>query len=185
MFLKQPMKKITLYILLSLFSAGAFAQAKTTEALQAKFDKSLSLYFYKNTLRMLNQTDDKQFDELIRNIEKLKFLMINKTDRDFNVADYKQLANDYKGESYESIMTSRYQGRNFDIYFKDGKGSTPGTIVVVNDSTSLFVLDMVGTIDVSKVGTLFSTIDGSTDIGNRIKSFMKDKDERIEERKKN
>ncbi len=168
-----------------MFSFGAFAQAKTTEALQARYDKSLSLYFYKNTLRMLNQSDNKEFDELIRNIEKLKFLMINKTDRDFSVADYKNLSKEYQSESYESIMTSRHEGRNFDIYFRDTKGSTPGTVVIVNDSTSLFVLDMIGTIDVTKVGTLFSTIDGSTDIGSKIKGFMNDKDERIEERKKN
>ncbi|MEJ0056880.1 MAG: hypothetical protein WDN75_15230 [Bacteroidota bacterium] len=59
-------------------SSLVWAQAKTTEALQSRFDNSLSLYFYKNTLRMLNQSDNKDFDEMIRNIEKLKFLMVNK-----------------------------------------------------------------------------------------------------------
>ena len=90
---------------------------------------------------------------------------------------------DYQSESYESIMTSRYDGRNFDIYVKDAKGA-PGTVVLVNDSTSLFVLDMIGTIDVTKVGALFSTIDENTDIGNRIKSFMnhKDKKEKLKEK---
>jgi len=170
------MKKLTLVSLLTLFSISTFAQAKTTDALQKQFDGSLSLYFYKNTLRMLNQSDNKEFDELIRNIEKLKFLMIDKTDKGFVVGDYKKLAKDYQGESYESIMSSRHEGRNFDVYFKDVKGSTPGTVVIVNDSTSLFILDIVGKIDVSKVGTLFSAIDESTDIGSRIKNFVKNKD---------
>ena len=34
---------------------------------------------------------------------------------------------------------------------------------------------MIGTIDASKVGTLFSTIDESTDIGKRIKNFTEHK----------
>ena len=44
-----------------------------------------SLYFYQNTLRMLNQTENKEFDELIKDIEKMKFLMIEK-DAQFNAA---------------------------------------------------------------------------------------------------
>jgi Domain of unknown function (DUF4252) len=159
------------------------AQSKTTEALQSRFDNSLSLYFYKNTLRMLNQSDNKDFDEMIRNIEKLKFLMVNKTEKNFETADYKKLMKDYQGESYESVLTSRMDGRNFDVYIRDVKGSTLGTVVLVNDSSSLFVLDIIGTIDLNKVGALFSTIDENTDIGEKIKGFMdhkkKDRDNKF------
>ena len=66
-------------IILTLFCFGlanlVFAQTKTTQALDDKYE-GLSLYFYKNTLRMLNQTDDPSFDELIKDIEKMKFMMI-------------------------------------------------------------------------------------------------------------
>jgi hypothetical protein len=83
-------------------------------------------------------------------------------------------------------MTGRMQGRSFDVYIKD---KPRGTVVLVNDSTNLYVLDMIGTIDASKVGSLFSTIDQSTDIGQRIKNFTdhkgkkdwkKDKEEKSE-----
>jgi hypothetical protein len=47
-----------------------------------------------------------------------------------------------------------------------------GTVVLVDDSTSLYVLDILGTIDVRKASQLFSTIDQSSDIGQKIKSFM-------------
>ena len=120
---------------------------------------------------MLNQSENKEFDDMIKDIEKMKFLMVDKNSKNFGTDDYKKLMKDYQAEKYESIMTSRFDGKNFDIYVKDAKGS-PGTVVLVNDSTSLFVLDMIGTIDVTKVGALFSTIDENTDIGNRIKSFM-------------
>src|SRR5215204_6113876 len=106
---------------LACFSVSA--QSKTTESLHEKNEEALSLYFYKNTLRMLNQTDDKDFDELIKNIEKMKFLMIDKTDK-FGKTDYKKLVGEYQSESFEPIMTSRHQGRTFDIYLKDKKGSS-------------------------------------------------------------
>jgi hypothetical protein len=172
------MKKLLILLALVIATAETRAQAKTTEALQANFDKSLALYFYKNTLRMLNQTENKEFDEMIKDIQKLKFLMVDKDAKKFGSADYKKLKQDYQSEHFESVMTSRYQGRNFDVFYNDKKGSTPGTVVLVNDSSSLFVLDIVGTIDVTKVGSLFSTIDESSDIGRKIKDFMGKKDRR-------
>lgn len=160
---------------LLLAATGIRAQSKTTEALQKRFEGSLSLYFYKNTLRMLNQQENREFDELIRNIEKMKFLMVDKTAVGFESNDYRELVDDYTAESYEVIVTSRMDGRNFDIYLRDAKGTKPGTVVLVNDSSSLYVLDIVGTIDVSKAGALFSAIDNNTDIGKRIRGFTDQK----------
>src|SRR6267378_2633847 len=166
------MKKILFQLLLSLAPGLLIAQTETTKALQKKFDDSFSLYFYKNTLRMLNQTDNKEFDEMIKNIEKMKFLVIDKSKTNFAAEDYKTLVRDYKSETYEEAVTSRYQGKSFDVYLKDKKGSTLGTVVLVDDSTSLYVLDILGTIDVRNASKLFSTIDESSDIGQKIKSFM-------------
>jgi hypothetical protein len=170
------MKKIFLLSLLSVFVSVGFSQSKTTQALDERFE-GLSLYFYKNTLRMLNQKDDPAFDELIKNIEKMKFLMIDKGDS-FAKQDYNKLVNDYKSESFEEMMTSRFEGRTFDMYIKDKKGSSLGTVILVNDSTSLYVLDIIGTIDMSKATSLFSAIDESSDIGQQIKNFTKKGDKR-------
>lgn len=173
------MKKIfTLAALLFLSGTFVFAQSKTTQVLDDKFE-GLSLYFYKNTLRMLNQKNDPDFDALIKDIEKMKFLLIDKGTA-FGKSEYKKLLSDYKAEEFEPIMTSRYQGKNFDIYMKDKKGSSLGTVVLVNDSTSLYVLDIIGTIDVSKASSLFSTIDSSSDIGKQIKNFTNRKEKELD-----
>jgi hypothetical protein len=159
------------YFLILLFTAPLFshAQTKTTEELHKKNKEALSLFFYNNTLRMLNQNDDKEFDALIKDIEKIKFLMIDK--EKFGPNEYKKLVSNYKAEAFEEIMTSRLNGRNFDVFLKEEKGKTKGMIVTVNDSTNLFVLDIVGRIALDKVNKLFSTIDESTDIGKKIKAF--------------
>lgn len=146
------------------------AQTKTTQELSAKYDDALELYFYKNTLRMLNQTEDPGFDDLIKDIEKLKFILIDKADG-FENKDYKNLLSGYKKESYEEIMTSRFEGRNFDVYLKESGGKTQGMVILANDSSNLYVLDLLGRVEISKVTQLFKTLDESSDITKKIKAF--------------
>ena len=165
------MKKLILLVLIC-GPVLASAQTKTTDALQKKFSDSFTLFFYKNTLKMLNQTDNKEFDEMIKNIEKMKFMIIDKEKKAFGPADYKSLKKSYASETYEEIITSRHEGRNFDVLLKDKKGSSLGTVVLVNDSTNLYILDILGTIDVRQAMKLFSAVDDNTEITNKIKSFM-------------
>ena len=98
----------------------ALAQTKTTKNLHKENSEALSLFFYNNTLRMLNQTDDKDFDALIKDIEKMKFLMIEK-DENFGSEAIQKLVSGYKSESFEEIMTSRYQGTKFRCLFEGQK----------------------------------------------------------------
>jgi hypothetical protein len=163
----------------------AFGQTKTTQLLDDKYD-GLTLYFYRNTLRMLNQTEDKDFDELIKDIEKMRFLMIDKTNSTFGNEDYKKLLAGYQGEEYEEVMNGRYDGRNFGVYIKEKSGDIKGTVILASDSTSLMVLDILGKIALDRAPELFKAIDGSTDIGKKIKSFVEkdeDKDDKDAEDK--
>lgn len=165
------MKKVVIVIVFLFSSTLLMAQSVTTQSLGTKFPDAFSLYFYKNTLRMLNQTDSPEFDEMIKNIEKMRFLMVNKGTEKFGKNEYKKLVSDYQKESFESMMTGRSNGRNFDVYMKDQKGSPLGTVVLVNDSSSLYVLDIIGTIDMSNASQLFQTLNQSSDIGQQIKQF--------------
>ncbi len=151
---------------------SSFAQSKTTEKLHKDNKEALALFFYNNTLRMLNQSGDPDFDALIKDIEKMKFLMIDKTK--FGATDYKKLVTGYKSEAFEEIMTSRFEGKNFDVFLKEENGKTKGMIVTVNDSTNLFVLDIVGSIALDKITSFYKSLDEGTEIGQRIKSFGKD-----------
>ena len=168
------------YLVLALFaicaSTFSLAQSATTEKLHKNNEEALSLFFYNNTLRMLNQSEDKGFDELIKNIEKMKFLMIKKTD-DLNTSGYKKLVNDYQSESFENIMTSRFEGKNFDVFVKEKDRKTKGMLVLVNDAENLYVLDIVGSIALNKVTELYKTIDSSSEIGKKIKAFTSNGDD--------
>ena len=171
------MRYVTLLAFL-VISLSSVAQSKTTESLHKQYDDALALFFYNNTLRMINQGGDKEFDDLIRDVEKMKFLMIDKNAKNFGTAEYKKLVGNYKSEAFEEIMTSRHQGKNFDVYIKEKNGKTSGMIVAVNDSTNLYVLDIVGSIALNKVTKFFTELDESSEIGKRIKGFTtKEKDQ--------
>jgi hypothetical protein len=165
------MKKV-LFIGLVLINVTTLAQTKTTQALDDKYE-GLSLYFYRNTLRMLNQSEDPAFDELIKDIDKMRFLMVDKTSSKFSENDFTKLLGAYKSESYEEIMTGRYEGKSFGVYMKEIKGDVKGTVMLLNDSTNLMVLDILGKIPLNKAPELFKAIDSNTDIGKRVENFLK------------
>ncbi|HMJ70071.1 MAG TPA: DUF4252 domain-containing protein [Cyclobacteriaceae bacterium] len=166
------MKKILLLVLITGALQAAQAQTKTTEKLDEKTEGT-SLYFYKNTLRMLNQKDDPQFDEMIKDIEKIRFLMIDRNDEKFSEADYKNLKQDYtKKESFEEIANGRYEGKNFSIYVREASGKVKGTIIMASDSSNVYVLDILGKIALDKAQSLFKMIDDNSDVARKIKREM-------------
>lgn len=165
------MKAAGTFLALIFCSIIVSAQSKTTQALHDANQDALALFFYKNTLKMLNQQESKEFDELIKDIEKMKFLIVSKSTAGFTSGKFKTLVSDYKSEGYEEIMTSRFDGKNFDIYLKEKGGKVAGTIVLVSDEEDLYVLDILGSVPVNKVPQFFQTIDQSSDIGKMIKAF--------------
>lgn len=171
-------------VLVSVFilSHQAHAQSQATEKLQKKYTDAFSLFFYQNTLRMLNQEDSKEYDELIKDIEKMKVLVISKT-TSFTGAEYQRIKTEYTTDSFEEVMATRYQGRNFDVLLKEKSGKTQGMVVMVNDSSTFYVLDVVGRIALDKVTTLYSTLEQSADIGKKIKSFTERNEKRKEDDK--
>ncbi len=173
----------TLLIFLLMIPLVGISQTQTTIALDKKYE-GLSLYFYKNTLKMLNQKDDKDFDELIKDIEKMRFVMIDKAKSKFEKLEYTSLKGAYKAEAYEEVMTGRFEGRNFDVFVKEVNGSVKGTVIVASDSSSLYVLDILGKVALNKATSLFNTLDSSTDIGKRVKDFVSSDEDKKKRKKK-
>jgi hypothetical protein len=171
--------KLIVTILLAAACSLVEAQTTTTQELDKKYD-GLSLFFYRNTLRMLNQKDDPAFDELIKDIEKMRFMLINKAESKFTDTDFKKLLESYKSESYEEMMNGRAMGRAFTVYIRETNGNVKGTVIVAKDDESVMVLDILGKIALNKVPEFFNAIDNSTDIGGKIKDFMSDDEKKKE-----
>jgi hypothetical protein len=155
--------------LLAIVTLSAQAQTKTTEDLHKNNKEAFTLFFYQNTLRMFNQENDPNFDALIKDIEKMKFVMVDRTN--MGKADYKKLISGYKSESFEEIMSSRVDGKNFDVFLKEVKGKTEGMVITVNEAEKLYVLDIVGSIALNNVTKFVSTFDKNSELADKIKSF--------------
>jgi hypothetical protein len=177
---KMKFFKRLIVLLLMLAAVAVQAQSKTTEALQKKYSDSRAFFFYNNTLRMINQNEDKEFDDIIKDIEKMKFLMVKKAPTGF---PYNDVVKDYKNEMFEEVMTSRYKGKNFDVFVKEKDNKTSAMLVLVNDEENLFVLDILGRIALDKITKFYSEMDESSDIGRKIEQFIK-KDDKQEENEK-
>lgn len=159
-----------LFLLIMAGATPALAQTKTTEKLDADHD-GMSLYFYKNTLRMLNQKEDPAFDEMIKDIEKIRFVMVDRNEgKKFTNDDYAKLKSDYlKKESYEEIMNGRMEGRNLNVLVRESGGKVKGTVIMAGDSSNLYVLDILGKVALEKAGALFKMLDENSDVAEKIR----------------
>lgn len=158
-------------ILFLCVSLTVAAQTETTNELSEKYS-SRTFFLYHNTLRMINQQGDKAFDELIKDIEKLKIVWVSKKEKNFGAEHYKKLQASYKAEKFEEVLSTRFEGKSLNAYIREKDGDTKAVVVTVDDSENVYVLDIVGKVAVSQVTNLFSTLDSNSDIGQKIKGMM-------------
>jgi hypothetical protein len=158
--------------LVFLFSTSfCLAQTETTNEFDRMYS-SRTFFLYNNTLKMINQQGDKAFDELIKDIEKMKVVWVSKKDKNFGAEQYKKLVAGYKAEEFEEILNSRYEGKSFNAYIKEKEGNTKGVVIVVDDGENMYVMDIVGKVALNQITNLFSTLDNNSDIGQKFKNMM-------------
>lgn len=163
--------KTILAVVFLFISSLCVAQTETTNEFDRMYS-SRTFFLYNNTLRMINQNGDKAFDELIKDIEKMKVVWVSKKDKNFGAEQYKKLVSGYKAEKFEEIMKTKYEGKSFNAYLKEKDGNTKGVVITVDDGENIYVMDIVGKIALNQITSLFSTLDSNSDIGQRFKSMM-------------
>jgi Domain of unknown function (DUF4252) len=163
--------KNTLFIFIFFSVAVCSAQTETTNDLDHKYS-SRTFFLYNNTLRMINQQGDRDFDELVKDIEKMKVVWVSKREKKFGAEEYKKLVAGYKSEKFEEIMNTRLEGKSFNAYIKEKDGDTKGIVVTVDDGENVYVMDIVGKVALNKITSLFSSLNDNSDIGLKIKNMM-------------
>lgn len=103
---------------------------------------------------MLNMQDNKEFAMLIDGIEKMKLLRINKEEDTFTKDNFKQLIKDYRSEDFEELLTIRQQEMNINAYIKESGGTTKGIVILLNEKSSITILDIKGSVPLNKIGEL-------------------------------
>ncbi len=132
------------------------AQSETMDKWHEKYDDAFTMFFYKNTLEMLNQTNSEEFEAIIKDIEKMKLLRIDKKEDGFDKEDYKEVKADYKKEGFVELMTMRRDGSNIVAFIKEEDKVTKGIVVLMDEEESMMILDIKGAISMDKIAELAS-----------------------------
>lgn len=149
-------KVVTLLLLMS--PVLSFAQSSTTQAFHEDHEDAFVLFFYRNTLKMLNQDDNPDFIEIIKDIDKMKFIRVNKLEEGLKKEDYNQLVKDYYDEDFEDLMTMRHEGMNVNAYIQEDDGVTTGIVILMQDDQTISILDIKGTVPISKMATIITKV---------------------------
>jgi hypothetical protein len=141
--------KILLFILLVGLSQPLFAQQDIlkTYADTACIDKYC---LYPSTLRMINLTQNEDYNKMVENIEKLLVYTLDSTAR----ADksYRQILKEYQKNGFEELATIAGGKTNLSIYGKNGKENEFAGVVTTSEDVYAFYL--IGHIDIAKIPAL-------------------------------
>lgn len=149
----------TLIITICLFtSLQGYTQSETTKKYSDKYEGAFTLFFYNNTLKMLNQENNADFEALIKDIDKMKFMRIDKKENKISDNDYKAMEADYLDEKFEEMMTMRHEGMNVKVYIQEDDGITTGLVLLMNDPESLSILDIKGAVPLNQLANLISKV---------------------------
>ena len=151
------MKKYFLLFLLTLPYLGS-AQSETIQKWHKKYDNAFVLFFYQNTLNMLNMQDNEEFQNIIKDIDKLKLITIDKSEDTFTPNNYKELVSDYKSDDFEELMSMRQENANINAYIKEKDGITKGVAVLINSDSTMTIIDLKGSVPLNKIGMLAKQI---------------------------
>lgn len=147
---------ISFFLLLPALAVSA--QSNTTQELHKKYDDAFYLFFYENTLQMLNQQNSEEFSRLINDIDKMKFLRIDKKKYSISREDVKSLMKKYQGEEFEELMSMREEGADIKVYIKEKDKITYGLVMLINDEEALAVLDIKGSVPLNDLVNLYNQV---------------------------
>lgn len=152
-----------LLVLLVLLPAFASGQSKVMRNLADDYPDARALMFYHSSLRMLNLEDDPAFDAMIRDIEKIKVLIVEKADNDSGTPAISQLKSDLSEYGYEELMTVRSKDFDVGVYINEDDGDIEGYFFVMDEEESFIAVDLVGNMPVGDVGKLIDIIQEAND----------------------
>ena len=151
------MKKIALYLLI-FFPYLLSAQSETTQEFHQQHEDAFVLFFYNNTLKMLNMEENMEFEALIKDIDKMKFVRVHKQEENLTKNDIENLIVQYHEEEFEDLMTLRQENTNINVYIRENGGVTKGLLFLMEDEKYLSILDIKGKVPLNKLANLLSAM---------------------------
>lgn len=147
-----------MFILL-LHAPVIFSQSKSITRFRSDYKESSNLFFYSSTLKMLNPEGNPDFDEILKDVEKVRILNYTKQEQEFDRDDIAKLKKNMQDEGYISLMMIREEGNSIELFNRERKKRTIGFVAVVENDRTLVLIDLTGSIDIKKFLELKQKID--------------------------
>ncbi len=135
------------------------SQSNSMEKFRKVYPEDQNVFFYSSTLNMLDTDNNHAFKDLAKDIEKIMVLIYKKEKQKISREDIIQLKDNLKKEKYVALMLINENGNNIDLYKRDKKGKTVGFAALIDNKDGLVLIDIKGSIDVSKFMDLKKKID--------------------------
>jgi len=159
---------ILLFSLSLMTSISSPAQSKLFASLQDSPSLDTELYFYASTLRMINIQRNPGFDEMVKDIRRMKFFKL----RDYKINEIRELAGQFKEEGFEELMTMEGKDETFYILGR----SDDEFISLVKAEGDMIAVSLEGKIGVHKIPELIESLNAD----NFLDVFEIGRDERKE-----
>ena len=148
--------RISFLLIGLLVSALAFCQTRQTEEFHDSHPDAFTLFFYKSTIRMLDPTNSDEYFNMIKDIERAKFLRLRKSD--VTDEELQQFVASIKKESFEEGVTMRQPQGTANVFIRDAEGQKHGIIFIMKAEDEVFILDIVGKVKISSLMELTQKI---------------------------
>ena len=162
-FILQLMKII---ILIALFATPLFtlAQSKVMRELSNDYPDAFVLMFYHSSLNMLNMDDDPDFARMIRDIDRIKVLRIDKEDDNFRKADLSALKSNLTDRGFEELMIIKSKDYDIGVYILEDDDDIEGFFLLMDEAENFTAIDVLGSMPVGDISQLVEKIKDVKDL---------------------
>lgn len=148
------MKKLIIISLALFVSGAAFGQSQTVLDFEENAE-GMKLFMYQSVIRMLNQDQNPEFNQLIRDLDHLRFVMTDSTgDASKNV--FKRLDSGMRGEGFEEIMTFANKDYKCHMFESEDKSGKSTWVAVMFMEGRAGIIEMKGSLNLKYIGALES-----------------------------
>ncbi len=135
-------------------STNEFSEAVTK--FKDNFGNTTSFYFYNSTLKMVNFAQDASFDNLVKDIKKVRVITFKSDKVDLSREKMTILVANLHKESYVDMMQVSKDGFNILVFAQKRHEKPVKFLGLGYDLKSFYIIDLVGNIPISRLPSIIS-----------------------------
>ncbi len=151
MALTKPFKILILLLCTTHYLMG---QSHVITEFKEANEPSSSFFFYPSTLRMLNLDRDPNFDDMVRDVKKARWMLFDTAIVKEPVVACLNLERQIAENGYEKLVEMNEKDGKYFVYVLEDNGKNTGTIALFARDQELGILEVIGKINLTAIRKL-------------------------------